>query len=58
MTTVSPNGADQHVGRLEIAVDDALLVRVGDRVGHRLHVGQQRQPLVQAAARRRWRRAA
>jgi hypothetical protein len=36
-------GADQHVGRLEIAVDDAFAVGVRDGVGHGDDVGEQGQ---------------
>ena len=36
--------ADQHVGRLQVAVDDALAVRVGHRLGDGDDVGQERQP--------------
>jgi hypothetical protein len=36
--------ADQDVVGLEIAVEDAARVDVGDRVGHRQHVRHQRQP--------------
>jgi hypothetical protein len=41
--------ADEHVGGLEIAVDDALAVGVRDRVGHGDHVRQEGQALA-----RRW----
>ena len=37
--------ADQHVRRLEVAMDDALAVRVRERIGDRDHVRQQREPL-------------
>jgi len=39
--------AHQHVGRLEVAVDDALGVRVGDRVDRRGDRRQQRQALLE-----------
>ncbi|EAU63718.1 hypothetical protein STIAU_3224 [Stigmatella aurantiaca DW4/3-1] len=42
-----PEVSHQHVGRLEVPVDDALGVGVGDGLGHREHVRQQRQPLLQ-----------
>ena len=35
--------ADQHVGRLEVAVDHALAVRVGQRLGDGDHVRQERE---------------
>ena len=38
-------GADQDVARLEVAVDDALVVRVRDRLGDGDDVRQQRQPI-------------
>jgi hypothetical protein len=38
--------ADEDVGRLEVAVDDPLRVRVGERVDEREQVGQERQPLL------------
>ena len=37
--------ADEDVARLEVAVDDPLVVRVGDRLGGGDHVRQQRQPV-------------
>ena len=39
--------ADQHVARLEIAMDDALAVRVRHRVGDREHARQQREPVLE-----------
>jgi hypothetical protein len=41
--------ADQHVRRLEVAVDDLLAVRIGDRLRRGEHVRQQAQPLVEGA---------
>ena len=41
--------ADEHVRRLEIAVDDALAVRVRERVGDRDTCGKQREPLGDAS---------
>jgi thiopeptide-type bacteriocin biosynthesis protein len=41
--------ADQHVRRLEVAVDHAAAVRVGDRVGDRGDDREQRDALVEAA---------
>jgi hypothetical protein len=35
--------ADEDVGGLEVAVDDALAVGVGDRLGDGEHVGQERR---------------
>ena len=37
--------ADEHVGGLEVAVDDALAVRVGHRLGDGDDVGQERQAI-------------
>ena len=45
-------GAHQDVGRLEVAVDDALAVRVGHRLGHGQEVRQQGEPAREAAFRR------
>jgi hypothetical protein len=42
--------ADDHVGRLEIAVDDLAAVRVGDRVGHGDHVVQEIDALLDGGA--------
>ena len=41
--------ADEHVARLEVAVDHALRVRVGHRVGDGGDGGKKRQPLDEAA---------
>jgi hypothetical protein len=41
--------ADQHVGGLEVAVDDLLRVGVGDRVGDGDHVLEQGEPAREAA---------
>ncbi len=44
--------ADEDVGGLEVAVDDALAVRVGHGLGHRHHVREQPKPLRQRPRRR------
>ncbi|MDB4962626.1 MAG: hypothetical protein JWP01_2625 [Myxococcales bacterium] len=41
--------ADEDVRRLEVTMDHAALVRVGDSVDRRQHRGQQRQALAQSA---------
>ena len=48
--------ADEHVRRLEIAVDDALAVRVRERVGDGDDVRQEREPLLERRPRARDRR--
>ena len=44
--------AHQDVGRLEVAVDDVLAVRVGHGLGHGQEVGQQGEPAREATLRR------